>query len=62
MDVEAVLAAAVKREIAAVLRLIESDPHQWSARPCQTCRAVSTLAGRAFGCEAVRIRREREEG
>ena len=36
----------------AVLSLIQRDPHQWSARPCQTCQAVSTLAGRPFGCVA----------
>lgn len=32
------------------LKLIETDPHQWSARPCQTCAAVSLLIGRPFGC------------
>ena len=36
----------------AMLRLIEADPHLWSQRPCQTCTAVSALAGRAFGCVA----------
>lgn len=34
-----------------VATLIERDPHQWSARPCQTCSVVSGLIGRAFGCE-----------
>ena len=32
------------------LRLIQEDPHQWSARPCQTCRSVSTLIKKPFGC------------
>lgn len=40
--------------VAAVLRLIESDPHQWSERPCQTCTAISAIAGRQFGCSARR--------
>lgn len=34
----------------AAFALIEGDPHQWSARPCQTCAAVSSLLGRPFGC------------
>jgi len=34
----------------AILDLLQVDPHQWSARGCQTCRAVSALAGRPFGC------------
>ena len=36
----------------ALARLIEADPHQWSARPCQTCRAASALLDRPFGCSA----------
>ncbi len=34
-----------------ICRLIESDPHSWSSRPCQTCNQVSTLLGRPFGCQ-----------
>lgn len=34
-----------------VASVIEKDPHQWSSRPCQTCRVVSGLLGRPFGCE-----------
>lgn len=40
-----------------VARLIETDPHQWSSRPCQTCTAVSALIGRDFGC--VKVRKEK---
>lgn len=36
-----------------VARTIESDPHVFSTRPCQTCKAVSGLVGRAFGCVAA---------
>jgi len=39
---------ALAESVAAV---IESDPHQWSSRPCQTCRVISGLLGRPFGCE-----------
>lgn len=43
---------APKESIAEVIcRLIEADPHQWSKRPCPTCRAVSALLGRNFGCD-----------
>lgn len=34
----------------AVLDTIYSDPHQWSDRPCPTCRMVTDLTGVAFGC------------
>ena len=34
-----------------ICRLIESDPHQWSSRPCQSCNQISTLLGRPFGCQ-----------
>jgi len=33
-----------------VLDLIQGDPHAWSTRPCQTCKAVSLIIGRPFGC------------
>ena len=33
-----------------VVKTIGMDGHQWSKRPCQTCRAVSSLIGRPFGC------------
>lgn len=34
----------------AILNLIQEDPHQWSTRPCSTCRTISGLIGRNFGC------------
>ncbi len=33
-----------------VVEIIALDGHQWSDRPCQTCRAVTGLIGRPFGC------------
>lgn len=41
----------------AVLNLIQSDPHQWSERPCPTCAGVSAMIGRPFGCDEYRARR-----
>lgn len=39
-----------------VARLFEADPHQYSSRPCQTCRAISSLLNRPFGCEKKSIK------
>jgi hypothetical protein len=36
--------------VEAMLDLLQTDGHQWSSRPCDTCRAISGLAGRTFGC------------
>lgn len=44
--------ATVTQIADAVARLIEADSHQFSTRPCQTCRAVSSLLARPFGCSA----------
>lgn len=35
-----------------IAKLWEKDPHQFSSRPCETCRQISAVLGRAFGCEA----------
>ena len=37
--------------VSPMLALIQADPHQWSTRPCATCRSVSAMAGEPFGCE-----------
>ena len=34
----------------AVLDIIQRDSHQWSNRPCESCRAISGIIGRPFGC------------
>lgn len=48
---EARIAALVIVE--AALLVIEGDPHQFSKRPCESCRAVSLLVGRLFGCSRI---------
>ena len=35
------------KEVTALLSL---DNHNWSNRPCSTCRAVTALLGADFGC------------
>jgi hypothetical protein len=50
----------------AALSVIQADPHQWSERPCQTCKAVGAIFGKAFGCylyaHQQRERRQPKEG
>lgn len=33
-----------------ILSLLQEDPHGWSTRPCSTCRTISGLISRPFGC------------
>ena len=49
-DEEKLVQAAAKVLLHAALDLIQVDPHNWSPRPCESCRAVSAIAGRPFGC------------
>lgn len=37
-----------------VADLVYVDPHDWSNRPCATCRAVSAIIDRPFGCDRYR--------
>lgn len=34
----------------AVLGALQADPHSWSERPCQTCKAITGIVGRPFCC------------
>lgn len=43
----------------AVLDLIQGDPHQWSNRPCPTCRPITTMLGRPFGCYRYQADKQR---
>jgi hypothetical protein len=55
---EEIVRIAARVVMGAALDLIQADPHQWSTRPCQTCRSVSSLAGRPFGCLAYKQAKE----
>ena len=50
-----IIRTAVKVVIEPVLRLLQGDPHAWSERPCQTCRSVSSIVGKPFGCSLYAI-------
>ena len=55
---EEAIKPAARVLVEAVLNLLQADPHHWSERPCPTCRTVSALVGRPFGCSLYRIQRE----
>lgn len=40
--------------IDAVIEIVYADPHQWSARPCNTCKTISSIIGRPHGCDRYR--------
>ena len=44
--------AAARVLLLAALDVIGIDGHIFGTRPCSTCTAVSSLAGRDFGCVA----------
>ena len=45
-----IVKAAASLLVDAILDLLQADPHQWSKRPCPTCRPISALIGKPFGC------------
>jgi len=49
-ETEDIIKAAVNIIMDPILELIQNDPHQWSTRPCQTCKAISSMIGKPFGC------------
>jgi len=53
-DAAVVIQAAACVLLDAALNLIQADPHQWSTRPCGTCRSVTAIIGRRFGCDLYR--------
>lgn len=36
---------------------IYADPHQWSTRGCATCKEITALLGKPFGCDRYRLAR-----
>jgi len=49
-DERALVQTAVQIVLDPILDLLQRDPHQWSSRPCQTCRTITSLLGKPFGC------------
>lgn len=52
--------AALNILMDAVLGALQADPHSWSDRPCPTCRAITGLVGRPFGCYLYQRERTNE--
>lgn len=42
-----------------VLTLMQEDPHQYGPRQCQTCRLITGLVGKPFGCVKYNADREK---
>lgn len=42
----------LERQVVEISDRLDSDPHQWSKRPCSTCGAITKAIGRDFGCVA----------
>lgn len=55
------LRATVEIVTKAILDMLQEDSHPWSARPCSTCRAVSSMVGRPFGCYEYARRKDAGE-
>ena len=51
-EAQQIVQAAARVLIDTALDAIQADPHQWSTRPCGTCRSVGAVIGRPFGCYA----------
>lgn len=56
-EAKQIVKAAASVLLEAVTDAIEQDSHCWSDRPCDTCRLVSTIIGKPFGC----IRKAQEQ-
>ncbi len=63
MSDEDTIRAAVNVLMKPILDILQEDPHSWSDRPCDSCRTISAIIGRPFGCyEFARRRAAKEPG
>jgi hypothetical protein len=44
-----------KFDEADALQLIKQDPHDYSTRPCSTCRKVTAMVHQPFGCIRIAL-------
>lgn len=61
---EPAYSAAVQEaaRLRAAFATLETDGHMFSSRPCETCRNVSNVTGRPFGCTLRAMRRGDHHG
>ena len=57
----AVIQAAAQLLLDAAMRVIYEDPRQWSTRSCATCRTVTGIVGKPFGCDLYRPDKTKRE-
>ena len=65
MNNESIIKAAINVLIEPILKLLQDDPHQWTSRPCTTCKTITSMIGESFGCikwHEDRIKSKKEEG
>ena len=60
-DTQEIMKAGVNILMDTVLNLIQNDPHQWSNRPCSTCKSISSIIGNPFGCYVYAINKKVRE-
>lgn len=53
-ETEKLIKACANIIIDAIIECIYTDPHQWSSRPCITCKTISSLINKPFGCDRYR--------
>lgn len=52
VEIDRLITVFATRLYGQAFKLLEEDPHQFSSRGCATCRSVSGIIGRDFGCIA----------
>ena len=52
------MSASVSLLMDAVLNLLQYDNHHWGESPCPTCRPITTIIGKPFGCYQYAIERK----
>lgn len=55
-EAKQIVKAAANVLLESVADIIDEDPHMWGTRPCSTCKFVSTIVGRPFGCTRKALR------
>lgn len=60
-EVKKVIQEAAQMLMDAVLRILQEDPHSWSDRPCESCRTISSIVNKPFGCYEYKRRKDAGE-
>lgn len=51
---EEMIKACANVLIDTIANIIYADSHHWSTRPCETCKAITAILGKPFGCDRYR--------